>query len=155
MKSRLDRFLFGAITRKWEVDKIASYPSAVQQHDQIAPYAAAAFQTVDSKAAGLLTHVSMMIAGLGLLASMVANDRFEEAVIIFQIAIYLIIALGCLRCLSVFNTWEAVGTPAEVQQRVAEELIIRRELYAICNRVSIGFTVLVFVSLPLLFFWRP
>ena len=155
MRSRLDRFLFGALTRKWDKDKVATYPDAVQQHDQIMPGAAAAFQTVDSKAAGLLTHVSMMIAGLGLIASMVASNEMEEAIIILQIAIYLVIALGCLRCLSVFNTWEAVGTPPEVQQRIAEELIIRRELYAICNRVSIGFTVLVFVSLPILFLWKP
>jgi hypothetical protein len=155
MRSRLDRFLFGAITRKWEAEKIASYSKAVHQHDEVLPWAAAAFQTIDTKATGLLTHVSMMIAGLGLLASMVANNRLEETVIIVQIAIYLVLAVGCLRCLSVFNTRHMVGTPEEAHHLVVDELIIRREIYALCNRVAIGFTIIVFVTLPLLFFWRP
>jgi hypothetical protein len=154
MRSRLDHFLFGAITRKWEADKIATYSATVQQHDQMTPVTAQSFQTIDSKAAGLLTHVSMMIAGLGLLASIVANNRIEEAIIVCQIAVYLLIALGCLRCLSVFNTRHVHRSPEDLHRHVAEELIIRREVYALCNRIAIGFTVLVFLTLPVMFLWR-
>ena len=35
------------------------------------------------------------------------------------------------------------------------ELIIRRELYAICLKAAILFTLVVFLLLPILFFWKP
>ena len=155
MTSSLDRLLYAAITRRWSADKIASYTGAIQQLEQTPSSLVAAFQTIDSKASGLLTHVSMMIAGLGLIAPLVAKSRVEEIVVVAQIMIYLLIAMGCLRCLSSFKSQELTGSPSEIEQGIHRELILRNEIYIASNRFSIWFTVFVFVSIPLLWLWNP
>jgi hypothetical protein len=38
---------------------------------------------------------------------------------------------------------------------VHHELILRRELYSLCIRASIVFTILVFLLLPVLYVWKP
>ena len=155
MTSWLNRMLYTAITHRWSADKIESYTGAVQQLEQTSASVVTAFQTIDSKASGLLTHVSMMIAGLGLIAPLVAKNPFEEAIVIFQIMIYLLIAMACLRCLSSFNSQELVGTATQIEQMIHRELVIRNELYIASNRFSIWFTVFVFVSLQLLWLLNP
>jgi hypothetical protein len=107
----------------------------------------AAFQTLDTKASGLLTHVSMMIAGLGICAPLLAQHRIEEIVIVFEIIVYLLIALGCLRCLSV----RTVGQLSKTS--VQRELIIKHELYRLCNQATIYFTIIVFISFPVMLMW--
>ena len=39
--------------------------------------------------------------------------------------------------------------------QIRRELVIRHELYRVCNRVSIIFTMLVFISLPIMLWWKP
>ena len=107
----------------------------------------AAFQTLDTKASGLLTHVSMMIAGLGIVAPLLAQHRYEEIVIVCEIIVYLLIAIGCLRCLAVRTTTELKRSSVE------RELIIKHELYRLCNRSTIYFTIVVFVSFPIMLIW--
>ncbi len=38
---------------------------------------------------------------------------------------------------------------------IHRELIIRAELYSLCIRAAIAFTIVVFVLLPVLYFWTP
>jgi hypothetical protein len=155
VRPHLDRLLFAAITRNWDDGTISSYSNTLEKHDSALPPAiSASLQSIDAKAAGLLTHVSMMIAGLGLMAPLVSSSEFELSIIFVEIAVYLLIALGCLRCLSVFRSKELFGS-APADELVGRELIIRRELYAICNRVAIVFTLFVFIFLPFLFLWKP
>ena len=68
-----------------------------------------------------------MIAGLGLIAPLVADSDFEVGIVIMEMAIYLLIALGCLRCLSVFHAHEFEAAD-HVQDAIHRELIIRAEL---------------------------
>jgi hypothetical protein len=96
-----------------------------------------------------------MIAGLGISASFLTQHPIEEAVIVGEICLYLLIAIGCLRCLSVLNASDGAGTSTELKKRVQRELLIRQELYRFCNRFTIRFTVLVFISLPLMLWWKP
>ena len=147
--------LYGALTRKWDAKTLDTYATALENRDAAETGAtSAAFQTIDTKATGTLTHVSMMIAGLGICAPLLAQHPVEEAIIVAQIAVYLIIAVGCLRCLSVVRSLRERGGDA-VKQRVQRELIIRHEIYRICNRTSIYFTVIVFITLPLMLWWKP
>jgi uncharacterized membrane protein len=95
----------------------------------------------------------MMIAGLGLVAPLVANSDIELGVIIVEMAVYLLIAVGCLRSLSVFAGRDLSGP--DMEQRLVRELLIRRELLALCNRASIIVTIVVFVLLPIQFLWAP
>ena len=111
--------------------------------------------SIDAKATGLLTHTSMMIAGLGLIAPLVADNDIEVGIVIAEMAIYLLIALGCLRCLSVFHVNELSQGSDSIHKIIHRELIIRSELYSICIRGAIIFTIVVFALLPLLYFWSP
>ncbi len=153
MTKLLDRLIYGVIARRMDDGAIASYAQAVEKQESLG--VSAAFQTIDAKATGLLTHVSMMIAGLGLVAPLVADSDFEIGMIIAEISAYLLIAVGCLRCLSVFSGQDLLDGSANIERTLARELIIRRELYALCNRASIILTIVVFFLLPFQFLWHP
>jgi hypothetical protein len=151
----LDQALYNAITRRMGT-KPDAYSKAVARSDAATPpIIAAAFQTIDAKATGLLTHVSMMIAGLGISAPMLAQYVYEEAIIVAEICVYLLIAVGCLRCLSMFAAAEEGADAAATRRNAERELLIRRELYRFCHRAAIVFTILVFISLPIMLLWRP
>ena len=149
----LDRMIYALVTRGLDSAAIKGYAKAVENQQALA--SAPAFQTIDTKATGTLTHVSMMIAGLGICAPLLAQHPLEEAVIIAQIAVYLIIAVGCLRCLSVVRSLRERSAGDAVKQHVQRELIIRHEIYRICNMATIYFTVIVFITLPLMLWWKP
>ncbi len=152
----LDQVLFGFITRRWDAKKIGDYEDTLRQRDKmLSAEATHTFASIDTKATGLLTHTSMMIAGLGLIAPLVANSELEVGIVVAEMAVYLLIALGCLRCLSVFRTHEFGEAGEHAQTIIHRELVIRTELYSLCIRAAIVFTILVFVTLPVLYFWSP
>jgi hypothetical protein len=156
MKTSFDSALFAWLTRNWSKARIKAYPRDIETRAKVsAGPAAEAFQMIDAKATGILTHVSMMIAGLGISAPLVAQHPLEEALIVAEICVYLLIAVGCLRCLSVLAPVDTQGDEPSLQLRVGRELIIRQELYRFCNRFTIYFTMVVFISLLALLFWRP
>ena len=151
--SPLDRAFFALVTRGWDAHKIAGYESTLRRRDkEMSAEATHTFASIDAKATGLLTHASMMIAGLGLIAPLVADSHFEVGIVVAEIAIYLLIALGCLRCLSVFRAHE-FDVEDHVRPVIHRELIIRAELYSLSIRFAIVFTIVVFIMLPLLYFW--
>jgi hypothetical protein len=157
-RQALDHALFTALTRKWDKTRVEGYSRSMQKRTAATPaHVTEVLERLDTKAAGLLAFVAMMIAGLGIIAPMVAQHPIEEAVVITQISVYLLIAIGCLRCLSVLNTPEPEADVAheEVRKHADRELIIRQELFRICHRVSIAFTILVCIGLPLMLVWRP
>jgi hypothetical protein len=149
--SALERLVYRIVTRNLDKDSIESYADAVKKQESFA--STAAFQTIDTKATGLLTYVAMMIAGLGLVAPLVADNDLEIGVIIAEMSAYLLIAVGCLRCLSIFAGRDVSGM--DIEQRLTRELLVRRELLALCNRMSMILTVVVFVLLPIQFFYAP
>jgi hypothetical protein len=149
-----DRPLFDAFTRNLGPEVVETYTDRLRQHEEAIPAPiATSMQNIDAKATGLLTHVSMMIAGLGLVAPLVADHRVEEGIIVFEVAVYLLLAIGCLRCLSVFNPHTLSGEMAGMTPRLGHELLLRRELYAFCVRAAIILTMLVVVTLPAMYFW--
>jgi hypothetical protein len=156
MKQAIDRALFSALTRRWEKKAVDHYSKSLQLRQKATPdHISEIFRNLDAKATALLTYVAMMIAGLGIVAPIVAQYRWEEAIVIAQIAVFLIIAIGCLRCLSVFSSLEYAEDAETVRKSSERELIIRQELFRICHRAAIIFTFGVVVSLPVLLVWRP
>ena len=156
VRGPLDRLFFRLVTLGWSRGQINTYSARLHHSNASLPRTVVRdFQTIDAKATGLLTHVALMIAGLGLVAPLVASSDFEVGVVIAEIAFYLLIAVGCLRCLAVFHARELDGDAERLRSIAHNELIIRRELYGLCNRAAIVFTLLVFVLLPFLFFYRP
>jgi hypothetical protein len=148
-ESLFERMIFSLVTRGLDKTAIANYEKLVEKQQALAT--APAFQTLDGKATGLLTHVGMMVAGLGLVAPLVAHSDLELGIIITEMAIYLLIAVGCLRCLSSFAGRELTGP--DMERRLGRELLIRRELLALCVRASIIVTIVVFLLLPLQFLY--
>jgi hypothetical protein len=153
-RKTMDRVLYRVMTRGWPQERIERYTEqlAVDGDGTLGPYPISrSFQILDNKAGGLLTHTSMMIAALGVSAPVVADNHFEQGVIVIEIMMYLLVALGCLRCLAMFHR-----DPSRPLQPVAlTELIIRRELFKWCNFGAIMLTLLVFISLPLLYLYVP
>ncbi len=109
------------------------------------------FQILDNEAGNLLTHTSMMIAALGVSAPVVADNHFEQGVIVIAIMLFPLVVLGCLRCLSMFDR----DYKRPLQAAAQEDLIIRRELLQGNNHGAIFLAALAFVSLPLLYLYVP
>ncbi len=156
----VDRALYRAITRDWPRESVDRFVEglAVDDDKTLVPNVIGrGFQIVDSKASGLLTHTSMMIAALGVSAPVVANNYFEQGVIVVEIMLYLLVALGCLRCLSMFqhDAGRAVEAGRPVEDVARDEMILRHELFRLCNQGAILLTLLVFISLPLLYLYVP
>ncbi len=106
-ESAFERWFYSVATRNLGEEEIAGYRASVEKHESLST--ASAFPAIDAKATGLLTHVSMMIAGLGLVAPLVASSDLELGIIIVEMAAYLLIAIGTLRCMSVFAGNEMLG----------------------------------------------
>ncbi|HVV93022.1 MAG TPA: hypothetical protein VHD15_06370 [Hyphomicrobiales bacterium] len=156
--SRLDHRVYRFLTRRWSEEQRAGHLDRLAEIERDAEQmlARATFQTIDSKAAGLLTHVSMMIAALGVVAPAIVNADVEEAIIFAEIGLYLLIAIACLRCLALFAPAFANWADRdELKSWLSRELVLRQGLYGLCNRATIVLTVVVFISLPVLFVWHP
>jgi uncharacterized membrane protein len=150
----VDRFIYRLFThdlRDHHVERYIAHLAVDHDETSVPNVIGRGFQIIDSKAGGLLTHTSMMIAALGVSAPVVANDRFEQGVIVVEIMFYLLVALGCLRCLSMFQ--DDLEKPAKEAAR--DELILRHKLFRLCNRAAILLTLLVLLSLPLLYLYVP
>ena len=155
-RSPLDRAFFALVTRGWDSGRINNYEESLRRRDNaMSGEATRTFASIDAKATGLLTHTSMMIAGLGLIAPLVADSDLEVGIVVSEIAVYLLIALGCLRCISVFQAFEVSDAGDKIHELIHRELIIRSELYSLCIRSAIAFTIVVVVVLPILFFYSP
>jgi hypothetical protein len=158
MIQAMDRFLYGAVTRGWPRPRIENYIDVLKIDDPESAFAnviSRTFQLIDTKASGLLTHTSMMIAALGVAGHLVADSYLEDGVIVVEIMLYLLVAIACLRCMAIFNEHSVAADPAAAANAVRDELILRRELYAMCNRATICLTGLIFFSLPLLYLYTP
>jgi hypothetical protein len=156
MRNRIDETLHAALTRRWEKRLASHYLEALKKSEEaVPPYINEVFQRIDAKGTALVTYVAMMIAGLGICAPLVAKHPYEEAVVIVQISAFLLIAIGCLRCLSVFGRPAVASNSKETLQLLERELIIRQELYRVCHRAAIVFTLTAFISMPIMLLWNP
>jgi len=147
-----DRLLFRLFTRKWKPAAIESYAKGMRLERDDGPVPSAVtrtFQSIDVKAAALLTHTSLMVAALGVAIAVVAETTPQKGVIIAEIVAYLGISLLCLRCISVLHEIDYDDTTLTSVAR--DELILRQSIYRFCNRATIYMTAVVLVSLPVLF----
>ena len=150
----VDRVLYRAVTGdlpREHVDRYVNHLAVDHEETSVPNVIGRGLQIIDNKAGGLLTHTSMMIAALGISAPVVANDYFEQGVIEVEIMFYLLVALGCLRCLSMFQN----DLDSPTNEAARDELIFRHKLFGLCNRAAILLTLLVLLSLPLLYLYVP
>ena len=149
-----DHPLHKALTFGWTDSALHEYFEHIRsEQERIPDSIMTSMQNIYSKVTALLTHVSMMIAALGLVAPVVANNRFKEGIIVFEIAIYLLLAVGCLRCLNLFNIHRSPGKRANLIAELRREILLRRELYILCIRAATLITIFLLISLPVMYFW--
>ncbi len=153
LRPAFDRMVLRFVTRGWPPEKMDQYirKLRVDDDDSAVPNVIGkTFTIIDTKATGLLTHASMMIAALGVSSAVVAANDIEKAVIILEIMVYLIIATFCLRLIAAFYEPPDYDD-AKLTAVVGQELILRLGLYTVINRVAIYLTMFVFISTPILF----
>jgi hypothetical protein len=156
MRRRIDEALYSVLTRNWEKRLSDNYLDALKKREtQTPPFISELLSRIDAKATALVTYVAMMVAGIGICAPLVAKHPYEEAIVIVQISFFLLIAIGCLRCISTFNRPALTANAKQSLEALERELIIRQEIYRICHRASIFFTVTAFISMPFMLLWRP
>jgi hypothetical protein len=156
MRRRIDEALYSVLTRNWEKRLVSNYLDALKKSEAVTPpYISDVLQRIDGKGTALVTYVAMMIAGLGICAPLVAKHPYEEAIVIAQISMFLLIAIGCLRCLSIFNRPNLTSSPKASLHLLERELIIRQEIYRVCHRAAIFFTLTAFISMPFMLLWSP
>lgn len=156
MRRRIDEALYSVLTRGWEKRLASNYLDALKKREtQTPPFISELLQRIDGKATALVTYVAMMVAGIGICAPLVAKHPYEEAIVIVQISCFLLIAIGCLRCISTFNRPALSANPKESLHTLERELVIRQEIYRLCHRAAIFFTITAFISMPFMLLWRP
>ena len=149
-----DRPLHKVLTFGWTDLAIEDYFEHIRSEQERIPESImTSMQNIDAKTVGLLTHVSMMIAALGLVAPVVAKSHLKEGIIVFEIATYLLLAVGCLRCLNLFNIHPSPEKRTNLIAELRHEILLRRELYILCVRVATLITIILLISLPAMYFW--
>jgi predicted lysophospholipase L1 biosynthesis ABC-type transport system permease subunit len=149
---KLDDFLYARVTHAWPDTKVATYTDRVLAgHDEtlIPAVVRRHFEVIDGKAATLLVHSSMMVAAIGIIATLLASDRFQQAIMTGEIMMFLGVSIICLRCTSLFRE----VTEGELSgASIHHELILRRELFIFCNTATIYLTILVLLTLPVVLY---
>jgi hypothetical protein len=113
-----------------------------------------ALDQMDTKASGTLTHISMMIAAMGVTAiSQIVDHDSERFICYLTIGIYLVLAVACLRCMSVADYDLAVGDGDRLLAHLEDDLIYRRELYSTINSATTLLTSAVIVLIYFFYFY--
>jgi hypothetical protein len=113
-----------------------------------------ALDQMDTKASGTLTHISMMIAAMGVTAiSEIVDHDSERFVCYVTIGFYLVLAVMCLRCMSVFGSGAMTGDTNRLLEYLLDESIYRRELYTLANSGTTVLTGLVLVLIYIFYFY--
>ena len=113
-----------------------------------------ALDQMDAKASGTLTHISMMIAAMGVTAiSQIVDHDSERFVCYVTIGFYLILAVACLRCMSVADYELSVGDANRLIAHLEDDLIYRRTLYSTINSATTLLTGAVLVLIYFFYFY--
>jgi hypothetical protein len=149
----IDAAIYRVITRAWPAGRERDYARAVvaAHSETVLPSVLREhFATIDGKSAALLTHTSMMVAAIGIAATVIAGSKFEQAIMIAEIMLYLLVARVCLRCSALFR--ELTEDDDRAPEWLRRELILRRELMMFCNTATIYLTILILITLPIILY---
>ena len=152
----LDEFSRRRLTKDWTEARRREYIASlcVASDEPSEPKAVQrALDQMDTKASGTLTHISMMIAAMGVTAiSEIVDHDSERFICYLTIGLYLILAVMCLRCMSVAEARLFVDKRSLILH-LEDDLIYRRELYATVNSMTAVLTGVVLVLIYFFYFY--
>jgi hypothetical protein len=105
---------------------------------------------IDAKASAVLTHVSVMVATAGILMSYVAQSALERTIMVSELALYLLIAVLCIRCIMHPPNWQADLSHPEVLREINGEVLYLRRLVYFCSAFTVTVTMILMVTVPIL-----
>jgi hypothetical protein len=148
----LDDRLKAALLKEWDAAALQRFLVNIRRsHTQPTDQGAirAAVDQIDVQAAGILTHVSMMIAALGVTATAeISATLFDKTVLYATIVCYLFVAIICLRCIRPPAVEHGEYDEDAYVKELLLELVYERELNRLANTASIALTLFVFLYLP-------
>ena len=154
---RIDTYFRDALTRRWTASMRRHYLENLSfTRDETSEHRAAlgALDQMDTKASGTLTHISMMIAAMGVTATSAIVDHDSERFVVYlTIGVYLILSVMCLRCMNGFAIELITGPREHFLAHLVDELIYRKELYARANKATTVLTSVVFVLIYFFYFY--
>ena len=155
--SRIDEYFREKFTRPWTPEMRRHYLENLSfTRDETSEHRAALrnLDQLDTKASGTLTHISMMIAALGVTARADIIDHESERFILYAtMCVYLILSVFCLRCMNGFAIDLAAGPRERFLEHLTDELIYRKELYSHANRATTLLTAVVFLLIIFFYFY--
>ena len=96
----------------------------------------------------------MMIAAMGVTAiSEIVDHDSERFICYLTIGLYLVLAVMCLRCMSVVEAKLFVGDKNSLISQFEDDLIYRRELYTTVNSMTAVLTGVVLVLIYFFYFY--
>jgi hypothetical protein len=107
---------------------------------------------IDAKASAVLTHVSVMVATAGILMSNVAESALERTIMVSELALYLLIAVLCIRCIMHPPNWAAHVSQLEVSKDMHDEVLYLRRLVYFCSAFTVTVTIILMITVPVLSF---
>ena len=153
----IDEFCRSRLTRHWTAEARRQFVANLcLSTDETSESRAVqeALDRIDAKASGTLTHISMMIAAMGVTAiSQIVDHDSERFICYLTIGIYLVLAVACLRCMSIADYDLAVGDGSRLLAHLEDDLIYRRELYATINSATTLLTGAVIVLIYFFYFY--
>lgn len=112
------------------------------------------FGIIDSKASGLLTHISIMIAILTYMIDKL-SAAYLNVILIIILLLYIISAYTCLRCLRFWSFQDVVlsGKEASEQEKESALTMLRIEMFfrQECYKFSLNLTSALTVASVVLF----
>jgi hypothetical protein len=154
---RVDQYFREKFTRRWTPPMRRHYLENLSfARDDTSEHRAALrnLDQLDTKASGTLTHISMMIAALGVTARAEIIDHESERFIVYlTMSVYLILSVLCLRCMTGFAVESIAGPREYFLEHLTDELIYRKELYARANTATTILTAIVFVLIFFFYFY--
>lgn len=148
----VDDRIKAALLKKWDAAALQRFlvnirRSYAQPTDLGAIHAAV--DQIDVQVTGILTHVSMMIAALGVTASAeITNTWFEKGAVYATIVCYLFVAIICLRCIRPPAVEHGEYDDDTYIRELLVELVYERELNRRANSAAIALTLFLFIYLP-------
>lgn len=99
---------------------------------------------LDNKCSALLTHVSMLIAAMGVMMA-IYDDPYSRTFLLIEIAIYVFVAAGLLRCVRILHPRNiSIST---YLFDIRDEVIRRYAVYQRARLMTIIATIVLFIAI--------